>query len=94
MENPVIGKPFVVILVDDPNFKVEVLHHADSFEAAAGFIDELDEDTIVNKSPSIVRDSSLVASLITERQKQAARMEAVYKFGEYGFNRAWRLPPG
>lgn len=91
MENPIIGHPFSVILIDDGCFMVKVVERAQTFDSACGIVDDLPNEQI--PKAMIVHDTELVRTLVEERRKQAARMEAAFGFAKYGFNRAWSIPP-
>lgn len=77
LENPIAGCPFVVVVVSDARYQVDVFAHCKSFEEAAAIIDEAPDDEHM-QTCMIVRDTELVSFLVMHRKRQAVRMEKAF----------------
>lgn len=78
VENPVMGRPAVVVALDKVNFKVFVLSHCRSQDEAEGLVDDYTKDP-AKVEYMIVSSSTLRQHLAVQREQMAERMRSSFK---------------
>lgn len=73
VENPVLGRPYVVIALDKVNYKVTVHQHARRLAEAQGTVDDMSTDP-ARVEYVIVASTALTAALQMWRDKMASKM--------------------
>lgn len=74
VENPIMGRPFVVVALDKSRYAVRVIQHARNFNEATDTVDDMTEDP-ANIEYVIVEARGLTRYLADARSEMAVLMD-------------------